>query len=188
MSADNSGAEPDKAIEVTGKWFFDPTDKTALIVDYKIEARGAVRTERVIWRLQGTSRSCPPAAFRLSFQKPGAAEGLVSHKPDRAYAFPPSPARRRDDLDRFARFDKSTRTSTHRPWTVDPARWPDVAVAAGSPARAAVARAVFGTAVARLPVRVRLPDGRMLGGGGPAAPVMHIHRPGAFFRRIGAPA
>ena len=43
VSADNSGAEPDKAIEVTGKWFFDPTDKTALIVDYKIEARGAVR-------------------------------------------------------------------------------------------------------------------------------------------------
>jgi hypothetical protein len=55
VAADNSGAEPDKAIEVTGKWFFDPTDKTALIVDYKIEARGAVRTERVIWRLQGTS-------------------------------------------------------------------------------------------------------------------------------------
>jgi hypothetical protein len=59
----------------------------------------------------------------------------------------------------------STRTSTHRPWTVDPDRWPDVAVAAGSPARAAVARAVFGTAVARLPVRVRLPDGSLHGGG-----------------------
>ena len=52
----------------------------------------------------------------------------------------------------------STRTSTHPPSTVDPARWPDVAAAAGSPARAAVARAVFGTAVARLPVRVRLAD------------------------------
>ena len=80
----------------------------------------------------------------------------------------------------------STRTSTHRPWTVDPDRWPDVAVAAGSPARAAVARAVFGTAVARLPVRVRLPDGSLHGGGGPAAPVMHIHRPREFFRRFGA--
>lgn len=55
FSADNSGAEPDKAIEVTGKWFFDPADKAALIVDYRIEARGVVRTERVIWRLQGTS-------------------------------------------------------------------------------------------------------------------------------------
>lgn len=55
LSADNAGAEPSKAIEVTGKWFFDPADKTALIVDYKIDARGAVRTERVIWRLRGTS-------------------------------------------------------------------------------------------------------------------------------------
>jgi hypothetical protein len=55
LSVGNSGAEPSKAIEVTGKWFFDPADKTALIVDYKIEAGGAVRTERVIWRLQGTS-------------------------------------------------------------------------------------------------------------------------------------
>ena len=52
-----------------------------------------------------------------------------------------------------------TRNQSTAPWTADPERWPDVAVAAGSPARAAVARAVFGTAVARLPVRVRLPDG-----------------------------
>jgi hypothetical protein len=55
LSADNSGAEPSKAIEVTGKWFFDPADKTTLIVDYKIEARGVARTDRVTWRLQGTS-------------------------------------------------------------------------------------------------------------------------------------
>ena len=85
----------------------------------------------------------------------------------------------------------STRTRTHQPWTADPERWPDVAAAAGSPARAAVARAVFGTAVARLPVRVRMPDDSadsrgLHGGGGPAAPVMHIHRPPEFFRRVGA--
>jgi len=55
LSTDNSGAEPSKAIEVTGKWFFDPADKTALIVDYKIDAPGAVHTDRVVWRLQGTS-------------------------------------------------------------------------------------------------------------------------------------
>ena len=42
---------------------------------------------------------------------------------------------------------------------VDADRWPDVAVAAGSPVRAAVARAVFTGAVARLPLRVRRPDG-----------------------------
>jgi hypothetical protein len=55
LSADNSGAEPDRAIEVTGKWFFDPADKATLVVDYKINARGAARTDRVTWRLQGTS-------------------------------------------------------------------------------------------------------------------------------------
>jgi hypothetical protein len=57
IAADNSGAEMDssKAIEVTAKWFFDPADKTALVVDYKIEAHGAARVERVTWRLKGTS-------------------------------------------------------------------------------------------------------------------------------------
>ena len=45
------------------------------------------------------------------------------------------------------------------PWTVDAGQWPDVAVAAGSRARAAIARAVFTTAAARLPLRVKLPDG-----------------------------
>ena len=57
IAADNSGAvvEPSKAIEVTAKWFFDPADKTAFVVDYKIEAHGAARVERVVWRLQGKS-------------------------------------------------------------------------------------------------------------------------------------
>jgi cyclopropane-fatty-acyl-phospholipid synthase len=79
-----------------------------------------------------------------------------------------------------------TSTITRPLWTVDPARWPDVAVAAGSPARAAVARALFGFAVVRLPLRVRLPDGSLHGAGGPAAPVMILYRPGEFFRRLGA--
>jgi cyclopropane-fatty-acyl-phospholipid synthase len=61
-----------------------------------------------------------------------------------------------------------------------------VAVAAGSPARAAVARALFGAAVARLPLRVRLPDGSLHGAGGAATPVMDIRRPREFFRRFGA--
>ena len=59
-------------------------------------------------------------------------------------------------------------------------------MAAGSPGRAAVARALFTTAVARLPLRVRLPDGRLAGHGGPDAPVMVLHRPREFFRRLGA--
>ena len=54
LSADNEGATEDagKAIVVAGSWFFDPTDKTALIVDYKIHAKGATRVERAVWRLQ----------------------------------------------------------------------------------------------------------------------------------------
>ena len=57
LAANNSGAEtdPSKAIEATATWFFDPADKTALVVDYKIEAHGASRVERAIWRLKGTS-------------------------------------------------------------------------------------------------------------------------------------
>lgn len=42
-----------KAIVVLGSWFFDPADKAALVVDYKIRAKGATRVERVVWRLQG---------------------------------------------------------------------------------------------------------------------------------------
>jgi len=57
VAADNSGAmtDPNKAIEETAKWFFDPADKGALVVDYKIKAGGATRVERVVWRLQGGS-------------------------------------------------------------------------------------------------------------------------------------
>ncbi len=71
-------------------------------------------------------------------------------------------------------------------WTADPGRWPDVAAKPGSPVRAAVARALFSAAVRRLPVRVRLPDGRTIGAGSAAAPVMVLHDPGAFFGRLGA--
>jgi cyclopropane-fatty-acyl-phospholipid synthase len=69
---------------------------------------------------------------------------------------------------------------------VDAERWPDVAAAEGSPVRAAVARALFTRAVTALPVRVRFPDGHVLGAGSPAAPVMVVHRPREFFRRFGA--
>lgn len=72
--------------------------------------------------------------------------------------------------------------------SVDAERWPDIAVADGSPVRAAVARVLFTRAVAALPLRVRVPDGRLLGAGGPDAPVMVLHRPGEFFRRLGASA
>jgi cyclopropane-fatty-acyl-phospholipid synthase len=71
-------------------------------------------------------------------------------------------------------------------WVIDPVRWPDITAARGSAPRAEIARLLFGAAAARLPIRVRLPDGRQLGAGGPDAPVMTIHHPAAFFTRVGA--
>ncbi|MEB8336872.1 class I SAM-dependent methyltransferase [Streptomyces endophyticus] len=66
---------------------------------------------------------------------------------------------------------------------VDPIRWPDVAAPPpASPPRTAVAAAVVRRALRQLPLRVRFADGTELGKGGP---VLHIHRPEAFHRRIG---
>jgi cyclopropane-fatty-acyl-phospholipid synthase len=69
---------------------------------------------------------------------------------------------------------------------IDPVRWPDIAVARGSAPRTEIARLLFGAAVARLPVRVRLPDGRQLGAGSPDAPLMTIQNPADFLARVGA--
>ena len=46
------GQDASKAIVVTGSWFIDPADKTALVIDYKIGAKGQKRVERVVWRFQ----------------------------------------------------------------------------------------------------------------------------------------
>ncbi|HET6634156.1 MAG TPA: cyclopropane-fatty-acyl-phospholipid synthase family protein [Streptomyces sp.] len=71
-----------------------------------------------------------------------------------------------------------------RPDATVAARWPDVAsVPRCSPARAAVARFLVRRALARLPLRVCLPDGETLGLGGP---LLRINAPEAFFRRLGA--
>jgi cyclopropane-fatty-acyl-phospholipid synthase len=72
------------------------------------------------------------------------------------------------------------------PRTIDAARWPDVAAATGSSVRAHIARALFTAGVAKLPLRVQFPDGKLIGGGSAAAPVMVLHRPRDFFRRFGA--
>ena len=54
LDADNGGVADEKtnAISVSATWFLDPTDKTALVVDYTIETRGASRVERAVWRLR----------------------------------------------------------------------------------------------------------------------------------------
>ena len=52
--------------------------------------------------------------------------------------------------------------------------------------RARIARILFTAGVAKLPLRVRFPDGRLIGAGAPSEPVMIMHRPREFFRRVGA--
>jgi cyclopropane-fatty-acyl-phospholipid synthase len=66
--------------------------------------------------------------------------------------------------------------------------WPGLTTPPNSPFKARVAEALFRRAVASLPVRVVLPDGDRFGAGGPDAPVMRVHRPEAFFHRLGADA
>ena len=66
--------------------------------------------------------------------------------------------------------DRTTTTASGAPAApapragVDPAVWPDAArVPRSSPLRTAVARLLVGRAFARLPLRVRLPDGTLNG-------------------------
>jgi len=67
-------------------------------------------------------------------------------------------------------------------------RWPGLATPPPAGPGAALVRALFPRLVSPLDVRVVLPDGRIIGRGGPDSPVMHIHNLSAFFRRLGADA
>jgi cyclopropane-fatty-acyl-phospholipid synthase len=67
-------------------------------------------------------------------------------------------------------------------------RWPALAASPRAPVRATIARLIFEHAVARLPVRVTYPDGRVLGGGRPGSPEFEVVRPAAFFARLGRDA
>ncbi|GAA4835404.1 class I SAM-dependent methyltransferase [Kitasatospora terrestris] len=67
---------------------------------------------------------------------------------------------------------------------VDPTRWPDVArVPAGGPLRSAVARHLLGRAAQQCGIHVRTPDSGPVPAG---APVLTLHRPEDFHRRVGA--
>ena len=79
---------------------------------------------------------------------------------------------------------------TSRP-VVDPARWPDLAASRARVRRGVertLARQLFRSITSRLPVRVELGDGSRMGGAAhdPAAPLMLLHRPDAFFEALGA--
>jgi len=49
----------------------------------------------------------------------------------------------------------------------------------------AVAKRFAGSILSKIGVRVEFPDGTVMGGGGPSAPVVEVLRPDDFFRRVG---
>jgi cyclopropane-fatty-acyl-phospholipid synthase len=63
--------------------------------------------------------------------------------------------------------------------------WTMLGPAPDRPVHTAIARFLFHRAVRRMPLRAVLPDGIVLGVGGPDSPVMHV-RSDDFFRRTGA--
>ncbi len=65
-------------------------------------------------------------------------------------------------------------------------RWPGVFTEPRTRFRGAVAARVIRHVLRDLPLRLRLPDGTVLGAGGPQDPEMVVHRPELFCRRIGA--
>jgi cyclopropane-fatty-acyl-phospholipid synthase len=81
-----------------------------------------------------------------------------------------------------------SRTSRPAAWSFEPSDRPWDALGPAphhKPVHTAIARALFHRVVPSLAVRVALPDGRVIGGGGPGAPLMRI-RSDNFFRRLGA--
>jgi cyclopropane-fatty-acyl-phospholipid synthase len=69
------------------------------------------------------------------------------------------------------------------PISIDAFRWPDVAAIPTGRIRAIIARRLFKVIAARTPLYVILPSGDCFGD--PDAPVMYLHRPDSFYRRIG---
>jgi cyclopropane-fatty-acyl-phospholipid synthase len=66
--------------------------------------------------------------------------------------------------------------------------WRAIATTPRAPLGATVARLIFEHAVAKVPVRVSYPDGRVLGAGPPDSPEFQVVRPAAFFARLGRDA
>jgi cyclopropane-fatty-acyl-phospholipid synthase len=64
--------------------------------------------------------------------------------------------------------------------------WDHVGAPPDRKIHAAIARSLFYRAIAKMPIRVHFPDGTIGGAGGDDAPVMRLHRPDAFYRRVGS--
>jgi cyclopropane-fatty-acyl-phospholipid synthase len=69
---------------------------------------------------------------------------------------------------------------------IDPNRWPDVAKIPGGRVRAGIAERLVVSVFNRLQLQVLLHDGQVHGGGRPGDPVMRLHRPEDFYRRVAA--
>jgi cyclopropane-fatty-acyl-phospholipid synthase len=67
---------------------------------------------------------------------------------------------------------------------VDARRWPDVVRVPERPFRAAIARRLFTSAMAKLPLRVEMADGTLLGCD-PTGPLLRVRHPDALYARIG---
>ncbi len=68
------------------------------------------------------------------------------------------------------------------------ARWAQIARAPRGPVSAVqghIAGALLRRAARRLPIRLKHPDGSVLGAADPTLPTMTLHRPEALFRRVG---
>ncbi len=79
-------------------------------------------------------------------------------------------------------------TTGHIGTATDSVRWPSLARVPRGPASAAtaqVAESFLRRAAARLPLRLRYPDGTVVGAADPTLPTMDMHRPAALFRRVG---
>ena len=67
---------------------------------------------------------------------------------------------------------------------IDAGRWPDVVRVPRRPFRAAIARRLFVRAMSRLPLRVEMADGSVLGSD-PNGPLLVVHDPAALYARVG---
>jgi cyclopropane-fatty-acyl-phospholipid synthase len=68
---------------------------------------------------------------------------------------------------------------------IDGDLWPAIATVPTSTGRGRLAKTLFERVVRTLPLHVLLPDGRVLGAGGLAGPVLRLRRPEAFYLRLG---
>jgi cyclopropane-fatty-acyl-phospholipid synthase len=66
--------------------------------------------------------------------------------------------------------------------------WPAITATPRAPLSATIARLIFERAVARVPVRIVYPEGRVLGSGSTISPEFEVVRPAAFFARLGRDA